>query len=155
MLDPQFAYQRLANALVPALAGVDILSGVGSTNNMMANSPVIAVIDNEIIGLIKHIVAGFQIDDEALAFDVMKTVIPRDGIFLAERHTLKQMRQDAIWIPGISEGAGDATRAGVLAKAKARTQEILQTHQGEPLPDDVSQHLDEIMEKASRKLLGS
>ena len=35
-LDPQFAYERLANALVPAMAGVDILSGVGSTDSVMA-----------------------------------------------------------------------------------------------------------------------
>jgi trimethylamine:corrinoid methyltransferase-like protein len=30
LLDPQFGYERLANAPIPALAGVDILSGVGN-----------------------------------------------------------------------------------------------------------------------------
>jgi len=30
VLDPAFGYQRLANAMIPALAGTDIMSGVGT-----------------------------------------------------------------------------------------------------------------------------
>jgi trimethylamine--corrinoid protein Co-methyltransferase len=77
-LDPQSAYERLANALVPALAGVDILSGVGMGAGLVGGLE-IAVIDDELIGLIRHIVAGCQVNEETLAFDVMASVIPRVG----------------------------------------------------------------------------
>ena len=147
-LDPQFAYERLANALVPALAGVDILSGVGSTASVMVGGLEIAVIDDEIIGLIKQIVGGCEVNETTLAYDVMQEVIPRDGVFLAELHTVKQVRQGALWLPVLSARGGD-----VITRARAKVQEVLQTHQVEPLPDDVSRHLDEIMARARRELV--
>jgi trimethylamine--corrinoid protein Co-methyltransferase len=154
-LDPQFAYERLANALVPALAGVDILSGVGMGGGLVGGLE-IAVIDDELISLIKHIVAGCEVNEATLAYDVMQEVIPRDGVFLAEMHTVRHMRQGALWIPELGiggEGAGDKAGTGVVARARARAKEILRSHQVEPLPDDVSRHLDEIMARARRELV--
>jgi len=153
LLDPQFAYERLANALVPALAGVDILSGVGNGGGLVAGFE-IAVIDDEIIGLIKQIVGGCEVNETTLAYDVMQRVIPGDGVFLSELHTVKQMRRGALWLPTLrprGEDAGDA-RTGVVAVASARAKEILRAHQVEPLPDDVSRHLDEIMARARREM---
>jgi trimethylamine--corrinoid protein Co-methyltransferase len=155
-IDPQFAYERMANALTPALAGVDIMSGVGSTDSGLAGGLEIAVIDDEMISLIKHIVAGCTVTDETLAFEVMRDVILRDGVFLAERHTVQQMRQGALWTPVVSErqsSSSDDPGAGVLARARARAKEILRTHQVEPLADDVSRQLDEIMARARRELV--
>jgi trimethylamine--corrinoid protein Co-methyltransferase len=153
LLDPQFAYERLANALMPALAGVDILSGVGMGGGLGGGFE-IAVIDDEIISLIKQIVAGYDVNDVTLAYDVMKEVILRDGVFLGEMHTVKQMRQGALWIPKIGRSAGaDGPSGGVVAAARARAQELLSSHQVEPLPDDVSRHLDEILARAQRELL--
>ncbi|HIC88420.1 MAG TPA: hypothetical protein EYP04_03330, partial [Anaerolineae bacterium] len=155
-LDPQFAYERFSNAFTPLLAGVDILSGVGSAEDVMAGSLEVAVIDDEIIGLMKHIVAGCEVSEETLALNVMKEVIPGDGVFLGELHTVQQMRRGAIWIPTISERAGsgtDGTGIDMVDRARARAKEILQTHQVEPLPDDVSRHLDEIMERARHELV--
>jgi trimethylamine--corrinoid protein Co-methyltransferase len=150
LLDPQFAYERLANALVPALAGVDILSGVGSTENVMIAGLEIAVLDDELISLIKHIVAGCQVDETTLAYEVMREVIPGDGVFLGEMHTVQHMRQGALWIPKLSVRGGSAE--GVVSRARARAREILDSHQVEPLPEDASRHLDEIMARARREL---
>jgi trimethylamine--corrinoid protein Co-methyltransferase len=155
-LDPQFAYERLANALVPALAGVDILSGVGMGGGGLVGGLEIAVIDDEIISLIKHIVAGCEVNEATLAYDVMQEVIPRDGVFLAEMHTVRHMRQGALWIPELGvggESAPDAAGSDVVTRARARAKEILRSHQVEPLPEDVSRHLDEIVTRARRELV--
>jgi trimethylamine--corrinoid protein Co-methyltransferase len=162
LLDPQFAYERLANALVPALAGVDILSGVGNGGGLLAGYE-IAVIDDEIISLIKRIVAGCEVSEETLAFDVMAEVIPRDGVFLGERHTVKQTRKGALWIPGISvrglagdDAAGlEADAGGVVARARARAKELLASHEVSPLADDASRHLDDVLARAHRGLSDS
>lgn len=155
LLDAQFAYERLANAFTPALAGVDILSGVASTDSGLAGGLEIAVLDDEMIGLMKHILRGCQVNEETLAFDVMKTVILRDGVFLSERHTVQQMRKGALWVPTISERGGSAleSRAGVVARSRARAKEILQTAKVEPLPDDTQRHLGEILLRARRELV--
>ena len=142
-LDPQFAYERFDNAMTPALAGIDILSGVGSTRSVMAGGLEIAVIDDEIISMIKHMFGGVTVDDSTLALDVMREVIPRDGVFLGEMHTVKQIRKGAIWMPTVGDRTG--TVSGV-DRAKARAREILRTHEAPPLTGDVIRHLDEIMD---------
>jgi trimethylamine--corrinoid protein Co-methyltransferase len=155
-LDPQFAYERLANALVPALAGVDILSGVGMGGGGLVGGPEIAVIDDEIISLIKHIVAGCEVNEATLAYDVMQEVIPRDGVFLAEMHTVRHVRQGALWIAELGigrDGTPDEAGRDLVTRARARAKEILRSHQVEPLPEDVRRHLDEIVTRARRELV--
>jgi trimethylamine:corrinoid methyltransferase-like protein len=86
----------------------------------------------------------------------MQEVILRDGVFLSERHTVQQMRRGAIWRPGVSErktGSERESMVGVVARARERAKEILQTHQVAPLADDVSRQLDEIMHRARRELV--
>jgi trimethylamine---corrinoid protein Co-methyltransferase len=156
LFDPQFAYEKLANALIPAMAGADILSGVGMMGEAMASIQG-AVVDDEIVGLMHHILRGYDVNDETLAFDLMKQVILRDGMFLGEEHTVDFMRRGELWMPGISErGADDeGSNAGVNARSRARALELLDTHEVEPVSDDVDRELKEIMERARRELTDS
>jgi trimethylamine--corrinoid protein Co-methyltransferase len=151
-LDPQFAYERLSNALIPALAGVDMLSGVGMGGGLVGGYE-IAVIDDELIGLIKHIVAGCEVSEATLAYEVMKEVILRDGVFLGEMHTVRQMRKRALWIPCLSVRGGGQASEGVVDRARARAEEILENHTVEPLSEDVNRHLDEILARARHELV--
>jgi trimethylamine--corrinoid protein Co-methyltransferase len=151
-LDPQFAYERLANALIPALAGVDLLSGVGMGGGLVGGFD-IAVIDDEIISLIKHIVAGYEVDEATLAYDVMAAVVPRDGVFLGEMHTVRQMRKGSLWIPALSVRPGAQAGDDVVRRARARAREILVSHRVEPLPESVNRQIDEVLDRARRELL--
>jgi len=156
VLDPVFAYQRMANAMIPALAGADIMSGVGTIESGMAGCLEAAVIDDEIIGLIKHIVRGYEVSPETLAFDVMQEVIPSGGVFLSETHTVREMRKGAIWVPKLGDapaGSSGDSRANVIGRARARVNEILRKHEVAPLPDDVQSHLDEIVARARREAI--
>jgi trimethylamine--corrinoid protein Co-methyltransferase len=151
VLDPAFAYQRMANAMIPALAGTDILSGVGNLDSGLAGCLEGAVIDDEMIGLIKHIVRGYEVTPETLAFDVMREVIPAGGMFLADMHTVREMRKGAIWVPTLGDAVADPSQANVVARARTRVNEILRKHEVAPLPDDVVRQLDEIVAKARRE----
>jgi trimethylamine--corrinoid protein Co-methyltransferase len=150
-LDPQFAYERLANALVPALSGVDMLSGVGMGGGIVGGFE-IAVIDDEIVSLVKHIVSGFEVNEATLAYDVMEEVIPRDGVFLGEMHTVRQMRRGALWTPALSVRKVDSDE-NVVERARVQAREILASHEVEPLPEDVNREMDEILDRARRELV--
>lgn len=155
-LDPQYGYECFNNAVIPALAGTDILSGIGGMESGLTASPVAAVIGDEMAGLIKHVVKGVAVDQETLAFDVMKDVILGGDVFLGQLHTVQQMRKGAIWVPSVSEreiGTSEDPEFGLIARATRRAKEIMATHKVEPLPDDVSRQLDEIMEDARRELV--
>ncbi|MGC8827303.1 MAG: trimethylamine methyltransferase family protein [Anaerolineae bacterium] len=156
LLDPQFAYERYNNAFLPALAGADILSGVGVLENNMAVSLEAAVIDDELISLLRHTLRGLEVTDETLAFEVMREAIPTGGMFLDQLHTVRQIRAGAIWLPTVSErpsGAADERHVGVVERARARARELLSTHHVEPLPESTLRQMDEIMQEAKRRLL--
>jgi trimethylamine--corrinoid protein Co-methyltransferase len=154
-VDAQFAYERFANAIIPALAGVDMLSGVGSAESGMVGAHEIAVLDNEIIGMMKHMTSEYEVNDETLAFDVMKDVITTGKVFLAEEHTVRNMRRGAIWMPEMPFWAGSSdeeAKGGILARSQAHALEILTSHQPDPLGDGVRSELDAILARAYRKL---
>jgi trimethylamine--corrinoid protein Co-methyltransferase len=157
-IDPQLAYDKLLNALTPALAGADILSGVGMVESGLTGSPVAAVIDDEIISLMRHLMGGCEVSEQTLAFETMQEVILGDGVFLGHEHTVEHMRRGALWMGEISERGLDMSGeppAGVAARARERALDILASHQVEPLPEDVSRHLTEIMEQARRELVAA
>jgi trimethylamine:corrinoid methyltransferase-like protein len=56
-------------------------------------------------------------------------------------------------VPGVSERGGGPQSIGVVARARARAKELLQTHEVPPLPEDTIRHLDEIMARAHRELV--
>lgn len=152
VLDPAFAYQRMANAMIPALAGTDILSGVGNIDSGLAGCLEAAVIDDEMISLIKHIVRGYEVNTETLAFDVMRDIIPNEGMFLSEMHTVREMRKGAIWMSGLGLSVAAEGQANVVTRARSRVSELLRKHTVAPLSEDIQRHLDEIVAKASREL---
>jgi trimethylamine--corrinoid protein Co-methyltransferase len=148
-MDLEFAYQRMANALLPAIAGADIITGVGSYDNVSTGDHRISVLDNEIISIIRYASSGCQVNDETLALDAMEKVIPRGGVFLASHHTVENMRKGAVWVSPSARQRGDSS-VDLAEWADARKQEILNSQQPKPLPDDVDRHLNEIMAKAWR-----
>ena len=155
-LDPQLAYEKLANTLVPMLGGAEMVSGVGSMESLLTGGLQVAVMDDEMIGLARQILRQTQVSDETLAFDVMREVIADNGTFLGHLHTVRHMRSGALWIPGVSDWSVGSTgdpHSGVVARAKAQVHEILSSHKVPPLPDDVSRELDGIMEEARRTLI--
>jgi len=72
-------------------------------------------------------------------------------MFLADMHTVREMRKGAIWVPTLGDTGADPSQANVVARARTRVNGILRKHEVAPLPDDVLRHLDEIVAKARRE----
>ena len=155
-LDPRFAYEKLANALTPALAGADILSGAGTMDSGMTATLAGAVLDNEMISLIHHICHGYDVNEETLAFEVMKKVILADDIFLGQLHTVKHLRDGTIWYPEILNRATETdydARLGLVNFANDQVHELLKTPEIDSLSESICRDLAEIMEQARRELV--
>jgi trimethylamine--corrinoid protein Co-methyltransferase len=150
-IDIQSGYERALNALLPALAGADEISGVGEMAGGIFSCPVQMVIDDEIVAMIHRVRRGFAVDEETLAFEVTANVM--DGarkMFLGEDHTLDHMRSE-VWmrtlgVQGIDwQSWVEGGRETVVDRAKARAAHILAEHEVPPLPDDQSAELDRIL----------
>ena len=102
------------------------------------------VIDNEIIGMAMRAVEGIQVNDETLAFDLIKKVGP-GGHFVSERHTRRHMRSE-LYRPQLSdrgnrdkwldEGAKDAR-----GRATEKVNEILHKAPRSLLPEQVRERI--------------
>jgi trimethylamine--corrinoid protein Co-methyltransferase len=149
----QAGHEKTLTALLPALAGANMIYGLGMLEMGMTLSYGQLVADNEFAAMIRRVLEGIPVNDEDLAVDVITRVGAR-GHFLTEEHTLKYMRgyqsqpklidrnMRDFWL---DKGAVDlTTRANEVARG------ILETHQPKPLPSSVVNTLRSLVEDAEK-----
>jgi trimethylamine--corrinoid protein Co-methyltransferase len=92
--DAQAGYETALTTLLVALAGGNLIhDAAGFLEFCMTASYDKLVIDNEINGMIMRAVEGIKVDEETLAFDLLKKVGP-GGHFVSARHTRRHMRDE-------------------------------------------------------------
>ena len=92
--DAQAGYETALTTLMVALAGGNLIhDAAGFLEFCMTASYDKLVIDNEINGMIMRAVEGLTVDEETLAFDLLKKVGP-GGHFVSARHTRRHMRTE-------------------------------------------------------------
>lgn len=90
-VDHQSMAERMMLGQSVALAGADILGGVGQLETATVFSPVQAVLDNEMGQILRHYTAAPVLDDAALDLsEIMKT--PAGGHFLDRPETIRDCR---------------------------------------------------------------
>lgn len=138
MPDEQAAIETMMGALTHARAPVNVVWGVGSLESEKTLSPVKAVMDNEIIGMVRRYLRGIEVNEDTLAEATTRDV-GIAGSFLGTDHTFEHFRTE-FHEPELLcrvrrenwEGAG-ARRLSEVAADRAR--EILAAER-EPLLDD-------------------
>jgi len=93
-LDAQCGYESALTALLCALSGANFIhDAAGLMEFAMTVCYEKYVIDNEMLGMVMRAVDGIKVDDDTLAFDLIKQVGP-GGNFVAARHTRRFMRSE-------------------------------------------------------------
>ena len=140
---------------MPALAGANIIYGLGMLDMGMTLNWAQLVMDNEFAGMIKHIVRGIPVNDETLALDVIHEVGPF-GDFISHEHTRKHMktlqsqprlidrRRRDFWE---QLGGTDLTH-----RAREEAKHILKTHKPDPLSPEVASTIRSIVQAADVEL---
>jgi len=94
VLDAQSGYESAITSLLCALAGANFIhDAAGMMEFAMTACYEKFVIDNEILGMVMRAVAGIKVNDNTLAFDLIREVGP-GGNFVAARHTRRFMRRE-------------------------------------------------------------
>jgi len=94
--DAQSGYETGMNSTGALLGGVDMLNMGGLLGSLMAFDFGKAVIDNEIATMLKRMKRGFEFSEENMCLDLISKVGP-GGSFIEEMHTLRHMRDTAIF----------------------------------------------------------
>ena len=112
------------------------------------------MIDHEIIGMAKRLLAGIERRDDPIAVPLMRRLGHRAD-YLAEEHTLRWFQQE-FFIPSsiIDRGSLDAWRArgspSTFERARSRVDELLQTYQPPVLAEGLPAELRRIATTTAR-----
>ena len=94
ILDSQSGYESSMTSLLCALAGSNFIhDAAGLMESAMTVSYEKFVIDNEILGMVMRAVEGIKVDNDTLAFDLIKQAGP-GGNFVTAKHTRQFMRRE-------------------------------------------------------------
>jgi trimethylamine--corrinoid protein Co-methyltransferase len=94
VLDSQSGYESAITNLLCALAGSNFIhDSAGLMEFAMTVCLEKYVIDNDILGMVLRAVEGIKVNDETLAFDLIKQVGPA-GNFVISKHTRRHMRSE-------------------------------------------------------------
>ena len=157
-LDIQNGFERALNAVIPALAGSDELSGIGEMEAGSLSTYAQMVADNEFAGSIHRVRRGFIADEDTLAVDVIAKVMNGPRNFFGQKHTMKYLKNGEMFVTKLAERGSWETwetggRRGLAEQAQAESERILREHQVEPLSDVQEKALDEIMSAAEKELV--
>lgn len=158
-LDLQNGYERAINALLPALAGADELSGIGEMAGGVMSCAAQMVVDNEIAAGVLRILRGFPVNEDALALPVIAAVMDGERNFLGQRHTVRYLRAGEVLQTRLAERSvwDEWERTGRedhAARAQAQAEKLLKKHEALPLTDDQERELERIMRAAEQQLVG-
>ncbi|HKJ39731.1 MAG TPA: trimethylamine methyltransferase family protein [Anaerolineales bacterium] len=159
-LDLQNGFERALNAVIPALAGADELSGIGEMEAGNLSTYAQMVADNDFASSIHRVRRGYVANEDTLAVDVIATVMEGPRNFLGQKHTLNHMKGGEIFLSKLTErGSWESWdkggRRGFAEQAQAESERILREHQVEPLAESQSKELDAIMASAEKELVKS
>ena len=157
-LDAQDGFERALNAVIPALAGADELSGIGEMEAGVMGSYAQMVIDNEFAGSIFRARNGFSADADALAIEVIAAAMSSTRNFLGQKHTLKYLKSGEMFMTKLAErgsweGWEASGRIGMVERAQAEAEHILREHQVPPLEAAQELELDALMAAAEKELV--
>lgn len=156
-LDQQAGYEKAMQLVLCGLAGCSMISNGGGLEAERLWSPVQAVIDNELNGMVGRVLNGIQVTDETLAIEVIEEVGPLPGDFLKTHHT-RRLWKDEQFIPGLSDRQSYESwiRHGskdVVARARELAKGLIETHEVPPLPEEQDRELDRIIMAAEKEKL--
>jgi trimethylamine:corrinoid methyltransferase-like protein len=140
IVDAQTGLETASGAILGALTGVNMMSGPGMMDFESCFSLEKLVIDSEIVGMAKRLVAGVDDSEQPLALNVMREV-GHAGNFLKSKHTRRYFRHED-YIPtevidrDFRQTWFDKGALDINGRAHRRVQELIAAW--EPLPMDTA-----------------
>jgi trimethylamine--corrinoid protein Co-methyltransferase len=149
--DAQTGHEKTLTAMLPALAGANLIYGMGILEMGQVLSFSQMVMDNEFAAMIKRSIRGIEVNDELMAVDLIRQV-GIGGNFLGQKHTMEHIVGEQVQADMIDrrmrggwekKGAKDLHQSSV-----ERAKKILETHQPKQLEGDLAEELVRIAKSA-------
>ena len=147
-------HEKTLTALLPALAGANVIYGLGNTETGVTMDYGQMVMDNELAEMVKFTLQGIPVNDETLAVDVIHD-IGHSKDYLSHDHTMAHMRTAQTYPSLIDRRMRDDWEAAgsksIYERSWEKAMDILENYKPEPLPDDVQKNLRSIVEETEEE----
>jgi len=155
-LDMQAGYEVAINVLMAGLAGVNYMTqSIGGLDMGLSVSYRKLAIDHDMLGSIVRVLQGIKVDEEALAYEVIKKVGP-GGTFLSHQHTFQNFRKEHFYSEiadtQVYSKWDEKGRVSLEDKAADKIRDILANHKPTPLPEPVVKELDTIEQEVLNRI---
>jgi len=151
VIDAQAGHEKTITSLLPALAGSNLIYGMGMLELGVTFSYGQLLIDNEIASMVKRVVRGSPVDNDTIGTEVIHKIGSGKN-FLKEKHTLKYMPSEQSKVKLFDRRTRGAwTKKGgtdVATRAEAMAADLLKTHEAMPLDPAVHEAMKKIIVSA-------
>ncbi|HEY3396026.1 MAG TPA: trimethylamine methyltransferase family protein [Armatimonadota bacterium] len=156
-VDVEAGYAASFNAVPALMAGTLGLECYGLVSGAEASSPVQLVVDNEYLGGIKRFAAGFEVNHDTLAWELIQER-GIGGTFLDAEHTASHFRAEH-WQPGLFSREGlnawlEGDRKLAAERARDQAQALLAEYHPRGVDEDTERSLLRVIGEAQQDLLG-
>jgi trimethylamine--corrinoid protein Co-methyltransferase len=154
LLDSQAAAEVSIQILMSALSGAGLVHDVGFLDCADIGSLQLLVMSDEIIGLVKRILRGVEVNQQTIMLDLIEKVGP-GGHFITERKSSSLCRTE-IWAPKLMDRNGYSIwdqkgRKSMEKRVNERLLTILDTHQPTPLTSEATRAITTILSRAEKR----
>lgn len=151
----QSQMERSMLTTLMALSGSDILGGAGQLEVATAVSPLQLIIDNDVFAMARRLVAGFTLDEDQLAWDVLVKTEPGQH-FLMSDHTLRHCRDGYIsdlFLSKTRDAWEREGKKGLLDSALEAYQTLVSRGNASLIEKDTAAKIDAICNAADSQLV--
>ncbi|MCG8338035.1 MAG: trimethylamine methyltransferase family protein [Proteobacteria bacterium] len=143
LCDEQAVMEASNYLMMSSWMGTNLVHDVGYLEFGLTYSLELLTICDEIIGQIRHLMAGIAVNDDQLALDVIKQVGP-SGNFLSEAHTAKHFKNN--WQPDLVDRKSRKAwskrgSSSLLERCRAKIHSIIQHPPSCKLDNEMNRHL--------------
>ncbi len=154
VLDQQCAIEMALSLTFALLSGANIVHDLGFMDAGLQGSLQLMVIANDTLAWLRAATAGVPVDDASLALEVVEELGP-SGNYLSHEHTLKHFRRayhsklvdKRPYSQWMEQGATTMEQ-----RAAKVIDDILSSHQPQPLPPDIQRDLKRIVEREQERV---
>ncbi|GAB4344153.1 MAG: glycine betaine--corrinoid protein methyltransferase [Candidatus Abyssubacteria bacterium] len=145
-LDIQCGFERAMNLHMAYMSGINYITCAGTLERTVTGSHELMVLDNELIGMLKRVARGIDVNDETLAVDVICNLGWNEN-YMDQMHTAQHFRSELFLSNLVDHDSRDAwVTAGsktMLDRCAERVRQIVANHK----PNTLSSALEMDMQK--------
>jgi trimethylamine---corrinoid protein Co-methyltransferase len=155
LVDAQAGVEITAQVLLSVLSGAGLVHDVGFLDCADTGSLELLVLSNEVIGYVKRIMRGIEVNQKTIMMELIEKVGP-GGYFVAEPASASLCRKE-VWVPELSdrkpfqlwEGAGGLS---MDERVRLRVKDIYEHYQASEIAQPVKDQIQAILKKEESRV---